>query len=96
MSPYLGKSINYLQELLVGIMSSFSLLINVKIEVNIMINTIIMMCLAAGTALVGRSGDMFPKPRRIEYLDNYFTDIIWDVRRRGSIPLPSRHFIHNI
>ena len=48
----------------VGIMSSVSLIINVtiKMEVDFMIYTIIMICLAAGTALLGRPGGMFPKP----------------------------------
>ena len=42
----------------VGFMSSVSFIFNVtfNLEVELMFNTIIMICLAAGTALLGRSG----------------------------------------
>jgi hypothetical protein len=46
-------------------MSFISLSINLEIEmeVKIMISNILMMCVVAGTALLGRSGDMFPRLR---------------------------------
>ncbi len=50
-------------------MSSVSLTINltVALEGFAMITAILVMCLAAGTALLGRSGDMFPKPGEAAY-----------------------------
>jgi len=62
-SPYLGTIHESVCDISVRIMSSaphmFYAVFN--LEVKIMITTIIMICLAAGTALLGRSGDMFPK-----------------------------------
>jgi hypothetical protein len=45
-------------------MSSVSIVVDftINMEVSTMMKTIFLMCLAAGTALLGRSGDMFPKP----------------------------------
>ena len=36
--------------------------VSLKMEVAYIVSTIVMMCLVAGTALLGWSGDMFPKP----------------------------------
>jgi hypothetical protein len=62
---------------LVGIMSSIFLKVfnlKIKMEVSIMISSVLEICIAAGTALLGRSGDMFP--------------ILWE--KTGSVLIAAR------
>lgn len=63
-SPYLGAAWDEICALSAWISytaSFFVITMTINMEVRVMIDAILWICLAAGTALLGRSGDMFPK-----------------------------------
>jgi hypothetical protein len=80
-------------DLSVRIMSPLSLSINVAVvlEVQIMIRTITMMCLMAGAALAGRSGDLSPKPGERTHAIEEHACYVWERAQGGSIPPAPRH-----
>lgn len=92
-SPWLGVILECACALSAWIMASASLKVTVMInvEVKIMIKAIGTMCLAAGTALLGRSGDMFPKPGEKACTIKKSTFETWERAQGGSIPPSPRH-----
>ncbi len=66
--PYVGVVLKKALALSVGIKASVSFIVSITatMEVSMMISTICAMCVVAGTALLGRSGDLFPTLREGE------------------------------
>jgi hypothetical protein len=69
-------------------MASASLKITIVLnaEVMIMITAIVMMHLAVGTALLGRSVDMFPMPGEMACIVEMNAFETWEGAHGGSIP----------
>lgn len=66
-SPWVGDILEGARALSAWVTATASLkvIVIVNLEVKTMVEAICFMCLVAGTTLLGRSGDAFPKPGEI-------------------------------
>jgi len=71
--------------------ASFTINLTVNMEVQFMINVIFLICLAAGTTLLGRSGVICSNAGRGGIRDNEHTVRNMGGAWGGSIPPPPRH-----
>jgi hypothetical protein len=71
--------------------ASLKVTVVINVEVKIMIEAITM-CLAAGTALLGRSGDVSKAGRGTACTIEKNTFETWERAQGGSIPPSPRHF----
>ena len=92
MCSYVGAVLKYVWVFSAGTMFiiSFEIKLILSVEVGIMVNAILWICLVAGITLVGRSDDMFPILWGLETLIRIAPNDIWDKRGRFDTS-PSRH-----
>jgi hypothetical protein len=80
-------------ELSIGISTTVAFVAQAKInvEVGTMVSIIGMICVMAGTTLLGQSGDMFPILRENGQRLRGHTVDVWERAEGGSIPPLPRH-----